>query len=159
MNARNVVVKKLAPSKSRIQLLDGKTKNNFLQNLDVGEFAISGDIGVIEKPEKDKEDIFIPGPLKTELEVQLDGVTGHPVNISYTYAVLKENVEKVNQTEEMEGQIDETKRKHNETLSATSENSTYSWEFLMADGKCSSRCDGGTQETPAVSRKFCIHYR
>lgn len=134
LNARNIAVKKLAPSMSRIQLTDPKTKTNFLKHYDAGEIKIGDDFAVMERPESKREEVFISGPLKTDLLLQVDYKVGHPVNISYQFALMKNSEEnEVAKSSEMLG------------------SGPFAWEFLLPDEECSVRCDGGSQQIPAVS--------
>lgn len=135
LNARNVVIKKLAPSLSRIQLKESKTENNFLKHYSPGEIEIGDDIAVMEQPESEVEEIFIPGPLKTKLLLQAGYKVGHPVNISYQFAEMKSSA------------VNEIK-----TSSEKASSGPFMWDFLLPDGKCSERCDGGMQEISAVSK-------
>jgi hypothetical protein len=129
-------VKKLAPSLSRIQLTDAKTKNNFLKHYSAGEIEIGDEIAVMELPEEKREEVFISGPLKTELLLQVEYKQSHPVNISYQFSVMKDVAK---------SEVGGTTEK--------SESGPFGWEFLKPDGECSARCDGGMQEIPAVSKK------
>lgn len=145
MDARNVVIKKLAPSQLRLQLLDAKIRTNFLQKNAVGEFSINNDIAIIQETEKNEEEIFIPGPLTTELEVRVDVVQGHSVNISLEYAVMN--------------QSSQIKKKEPGINLKKLEKKSFEWQYLQPDGECSARCDGGTQMTSAVSWNFSVRYR
>ena len=175
LNARNIVIRKLAPSKSRVQLIDSKTNQNVLLNFDVGEFNIGDVIGIIEKPAKNREDIFISGPLTTEIQIQLDFSRKHPASISYKYVMMNEKTEKreettseksVTDSKELDKPVKDetsvrqsTKNEKTEKLEKTEtglekpRKETYQWEHLVPD-ECDARCDGGIQRTPAVSQTY-----
>lgn len=117
-----------------------KTKTNFLKHYNLGEIEIGDEIAVMERPENKREEIFISGPLKTELLLQVDYKVGHPVKISYQFVAM----EKSNENEV---------RKSSEK----SVEGPFAWEFLQPDEKCSARCDGGKQEITAVSTGICFN--
>lgn len=138
LNSRIIVVKKLAPSESRLQLADPKTKVNFLKDYYLGEVNVGGTIGVMALPEAKREEIYIQGPLKMELLLRADYKKDHPVRIFYQFAAMKELNEKILEVASAEGKVD----------------GPFMWDYLVPDGQCDARCDSGTLQIPAVSSEF-----
>lgn len=130
LDARNIVVKKLAPSKSRIKLTDLKTKSNLLENSQAGEVDLGTEFALLEFPEMNREEIFIKGPLKKSLSV----VIGSKVKVSFEYAEMK------NQSEMQDAQ----------SLFGKTARGPFAWDFLQPDEKCDARCDGGLQHFSPV---------
>lgn len=132
-NARSIVVRKLAPSSSRIQLTNPKTKANFLQVYDAGELDLDDEIALLELPEKGREEVFISGPTSKAFKLHVDYKKGNPVKVFYQFSSPNE--------------LMETKLE-----SASSEKvGGFIWDFLAPNGKCDVRCGSGTQQIPAVS--------
>lgn len=137
LNARSIVVKMLAPSVSRLQLTDPKSKANFLKDNHVGEVDVGGTIALITLPEAKREEIYIQGPLKMELLLHADYDTRHPIKIFYQFSKMKEPEEKLLENVTTKERVD----------------GPFMWDYLAPDGQCNARCDSGSQQIQAVSFK------
>lgn len=131
-NARNIAIRKLAPSVSRIQLTNPSTKTNYLKVYDAGELDLNDEIALLELPETGREEVFIRGPTSKELKLHVDYKKGNPVKVFYQFSSPNEVVAtELKQPSEKVG--------------------GFMWDFLVPDGKCDVRCGGGIQQIPAVS--------
>ena len=71
VNARNVVVKKMKPSRSEFSISDAETNRALINEWSIGELDIAGSVALLEMPELNKEELYIKGPLQIDLELKV----------------------------------------------------------------------------------------
>lgn len=140
--ARNVIIKKLSSSPSLIQLMMNVENSSSKEHL-MSYKADDDEIAIIEMPERNKEEIFIKGPLKHELAMHVKHRDKNSVKIYYEYAVMKHRERNNNS-------------KWNSETESINVDDMFSWNYIQSNGrKCTTRCGGGgIQEIPAVSFNF-----
>lgn len=71
VDARNVVVKKLKPSKSEFSISNAETNEALIKEWSIGELDIAGNVALLEMPQLNQEELYIKGPLQIELELKV----------------------------------------------------------------------------------------
>lgn len=71
VDARNVVVKKLTPSKSEFFISNAETNEALIKEWSIGELDIAGSVALLEMPQLNEEELYIKGPLQIDLELKV----------------------------------------------------------------------------------------
>lgn len=73
-DSRNVVIKKLAPSRYRISISDPESKKYLLKDsrsFHEGEVDLNGNWGIIGQAQPHQEELYIKGPLIRDLKLHV----------------------------------------------------------------------------------------
>lgn len=66
-----MIVKKLTPSKSKFSISDTKTNEETIKDWSIGELDIAGNVALMQMPQVNQEELFIKGPLLSDLELMV----------------------------------------------------------------------------------------